>query len=339
MKGFPPPPVDLPLPFGNRRASLEHDPDRLAQQVSRAVPLRDLSPRGSSARFVHRSVHVQACRLGITAAAHSPLHGANYAHTKAVFTLPTLGEKRFVIDGRSYHARAGHGALFLPGDAYTLETSHCSGVMFTLCPRELALVASAMAGPGATPFQPIERPLLFLESHPHQGRLLSLIRRSLQLIDLASTDGPSGNAHMGLDDKLQRLMALLIYPQLTSPPAHARVRLGKAQQDAFAALLEAMGQDPMGDWTLTRMERQACLSRTQLQQQFQAVFDRKPLEWLRHQRLCWARQRLDGPEPVALEDLARQCGYRDLETFSLHFEERFQVAPQSLSNRWTFRPG
>lgn len=340
MKGFPPPPAELPLPFGNRRATLEHDPDRLAQQVSRAVPLRDLSPCRSTVRFVHRSVHVQASRLGITAAAHSPLHGANYAHAKAVFTLPTLGEKRFVIDGRGYHARAGHGALFLPGDAYTLETSHCSGVMFTLCPRELALVASAMAGPGVLPFQPADRPLLFLESHPQQGRLLSLIRRSLQLIDLDTTRGPSVNPLMGLDDKLQRLMALLIYPQLTtSPPPHSRPCMGKAQQEAFTALLEAMQQDPMGDWTLTRMERQACLSRTQLQHQFRVVFDLKPLEWLRHQRLCWARQRLDGPAPMALDDLARQCGYGDLETFCLRFEEHFQVAPQALSNRWTFSSG
>ncbi|MFM9089409.1 MAG: hypothetical protein ACKOPT_14995, partial [Cyanobium sp.] len=91
MSVLPHPPAQMPLAFGNRRARVEHDPDQLAQQVSRAVPLRDLSPQNSSIPFVHRSSHVQAGHVGITAAAHSPLHGANYAHDKAVFTLPTLG--------------------------------------------------------------------------------------------------------------------------------------------------------------------------------------------------------------------------------------------------------
>ena len=331
--------LELPLAFGNRRARVEHDPDQLAQQVRRAVPLRNLSPCSSADRFLHRSAHVQSSGLGITAAAHSPLHGANYAHNRAVFTLPTLGEKRFQIQGRSYWARAGHGALFLPGEAYTLETTTCSGVMFTLCPTQLAAVASAMAGPDVRPFLPSDRPHLFLESHPQQGKLLSLMRRSLQLIDLATPHGPTVSGQLGLEDKLQRLMAMLIYPHLATHPIAPRPGLGKRGQASFAALLEAIQQDPLGNWTLTRMEQQACLSRFQLHHQFRVVFDLRPLQWLRHQRLCWARQQLDSPQPIGLELLALRCGYRDLASFSHHFEEQFQVAPEDLQRRWTVSPG
>lgn len=338
MSSVSPSALEMPLAFGNRLATVEHDPDRLAQQVRRAVPLQDLTPCRSTERFLHRSAHVQASGLGITAAAHSPLYGANHAHNRAVFTLPTLGEKRFHMGGRSYRARAGHGALFLPGDAYTLETTTCSGVMFTLCPRQLAAVASAMAGPDARAFQPSERPLQFLESHPQQGKLLALMRRSLQLIDMATAHGPAVSSQLGLDDKLQRLMALLIYPQLVSHPYLPRPGLGKREKVSFAALLEEIQQDPMGDWTLTRMERKACLSRLHLQHQFRVVFDLTPLQWLRHQRLCWARQQLDSPESIALEPLALQCGYRDLASFSQSFEEQFQVAPEALLRRWNVSP-
>jgi AraC-like DNA-binding protein len=340
MSPLSPASQELPLAFGNRRASVEHDPDQLAQQVGRAVPLRDLSPCRSAERFVHRSAHVQASGLGITAAAHSPLHGANHAHNRAVFTLPTLGEKRFHVAGRTYRARAGHGALFLPGEAYTLQTTTCSGVMFTLCPGQLATVASAMAGPDALPFQPTDRPLQFLESHPQQGKLLSLMRRSLQLIDLATVHGPTVSAQLGLEDKLQRLMALLIYPHLTSHPTPPRPGLGKREQVSFAALLEAIQHDPMETWTLTRMERQACLSRLQLLHQFRVLFDLQPLEWLRHQRLCWARQHLDTAEqPMALEVLALRCGFKTLASFRHHFEGQFQVAPEALGRRWSVSPG
>ncbi len=336
MSSPPTPSHELPLAFGNHRARVEHDPDQLAQQVRRAVPLRDLSPCRSAERFLHRSAHVQASGLGITAAAHSPLHGANHAHHRAVFTLPILGEKRFQVGGRTYLARAGHGALFLPGEAYTLETTTCSGVMFTLCPNQLAEVASAMAGPNVRPFQPSDRPLQVLESHPQQGKLLSLMRRSLQLIDLATPHGPTVSSQLGLQDKLNRLMALLIYPHLASHPNLPRPGLGKREQESFAALLEAVQQDPMGNWTLTQMERQTCLSRLQLQHQFRVVFDLSPLQWLRHQRLCWARQQLNSPTSIALEPLALQCGYRDLASFRHHFEEQFQVAPEALQQRWNF---
>lgn len=338
MSSVSPSSLEMPLAFGNRLATVEHDPDRLAQQVRRAVPLRDLTPCRSTERFLHRSAHVQASGLGITAAAHSPLHGANHAHNRAVFTLPTLGEKRFHIGGRSYRARAGHGALFLPGDAYTLETTTCSGVMFTLCPRQLAAVASAMAGPDARPFQPSDRPLQFLESHPQEGKLLALMRLSLQLIDMATTHGPTVSGQLGLEDKLQRLMALLIYPQLVSHPYPPRPGLGKREKESFAALLEAIQQDPMGDWTLTRMEQKACLSRLHLQHQFRVLFDLTPLQWLRHQRLCWARHQLDSPEPIALEPLALQCGFKDLASFRHHFQQQFQMAPEVLLRRWNVSP-
>lgn len=339
MSPLSPASLELPLAFGNRRSKVEHDPDQLAHQVSRAVPLRDLSPCRSAERFLHRSAHVQASGLGITAAAHSPLHGANHAHNRAVFTLPTLGEKRFHVAGRTYRARAGHGALFLPGEAYTLQTTTCSGVMFTLCPSQLASVASAMAGPDVRPFHPTDRPLQFFESHPQQGKLLSLMRRSLQLIDLATIHGPTVPGQLGLEDKVQRLMALLIYPQLSSHPTSPSPGLGKREQASFAALLEVIQQDPMESWTLTRMERQACLSRLQLQHQFRVMFDLHPLQWLRHQRLCWARQHLETAVPMALEVLALRCGYKTLASFRHHFEEQFQVAPETLIYSSGVSPG
>lgn len=333
MKTPPHQSIQLPLAFGNRRALPNHDPDHLAQLVSQAVPLRDLSPRQSPAPFVHWSVHVQAADLGITAAAHSPLQGSNHAHSKAVFTLPTMGEKRFLINGRTHRARAGHCALFLPGEAYTLETTHCSGVMFSLCPKELAALATTMAGGQESQLcsTPIHHPVEFLESHPQQGKILSLLRRSLQLIDSATLHGPSLPRQLGLDDKLQRLIALLLYPQLIGPPAsEAGRRIGKRELDSFEDLLVAVQGDLLGHWTLTRMERQAGLSHGQLQQLFQHSFSCGPLEWLRHRRLCWARQRLDASDPISLAELAPQCGYSDPQSFRRDFEAQFLLDPERI---------
>ena len=327
----PQPKFQLPLAFGNERARVDHDPDQLADLVSRAVPLRDLSPRHPAKPFLHRAFHVQAASLGITAAAHSPLHGANHSGSKAVFTLPIVGEKRFLIDGRTHRARAGYCALFLPGEAYSLATTVCSGVMFSLCPKDLAAVASTMAGPESKQsFAPINRPIELLENHPQQGKMLALMRRSLQLIDLAILNGPCVPKQLGLDDKLQRLMALLIYPQLTISPVSGQICLEKHQSDSFEALLEEIKKDLHGDWTLTRMERQAALSRLELQQLFQSAFGCGPMEWLRHQRLCWARLRLEEMPSLSPNALSLQCGYQDHKRFLRDFENLFLSAPESF---------
>jgi AraC-like DNA-binding protein len=329
----PPRPLasSLPLAFGNGQARVNHDPDALATQLRQSVPLRDLSPLPSSGSFVHRAVHVRASQLVITAAAHSPLRGANHSQAKAVFTLPIMGEKRFGVAGRPYRARAGHSALYLPGEAYSLETTTCSGVMFSVCPLDLAAVGNAMAGPRADhPCLPMERPVLLLESHPRQGNLLALLRRSLRLIDLVSRSGPTLPGHLGLDDKVMRLLALLLYPQLTAPATDAAPTGGPEEAQAFDALLDALRHDLHGAWTLTRMERQAALSRPSLRRHFQVHFGCGPLEWLRHQRLCWARQLLDGPLPFPLSELALRCGYGDLAEFRSAFEHQFHLPPESL---------
>jgi AraC-like DNA-binding protein len=320
----------LPLAFGDGHAQVNHDPDALALHVRRAVPLRELTPLPSSSPFVHRTVHVRASQLVITAAAHSPLRGANHAQAKGVFTLPILGEKRFRIAGRHYVARAGHSALYLPGEAYSLETTITSGVMFSLCPLNLAAVGNAMAGPcAAIRCVPLDRPVRLLESHPRQGNLLALLRHSLRLIDLVSRSGPTLPQHLGLDDKVVRLIALLLYPQLMDSERDAGLG-GSQEANAFAALLHALQHDIHGEWTLTRMERQSGLSRLSMRQHFQAHFGCAPLEWLRHQRLCWARQQLDGPTALSLSQLALRCGYADPTAFRIAFENQFHLPPESF---------
>ncbi|MFN6337703.1 MAG: helix-turn-helix domain-containing protein [Cyanobacteriota bacterium] len=325
------PPANLPLAFGNRQARLDHDPDQLAQMVSQAVPLRDLTPSGAAGPFGQCSIHVRVAQLGITAAAHSPLRGRNHAHNKAVFTLPSLGEKRFTIAGGTYRARAGHCALFLPGEAYSLETTLCSGVMFSLCPRELAGVATAMVGlETGLRLAPIERPVEILESHPRQGKMLSLLRRGLRLIDLAVVNGASVPRQLGLDDKIQRLIALMVYPQLTATGMLSPQRLGRHERATFAELVDTIQKDPLTEWTLTRMERQTGFSHVRLRRHFQEAFGCGPSQWLRHQRLCWARQRLDAWDPIPLSHLARMCGYVDAGRFRDDFEAHFLLSPDSI---------
>jgi len=216
MTAFTPP----PLAFGHHQARMDHDPDRLAAQIARAVPFRDLTPLHAEQPFTHRASVVRAGQLEITAAAHSPLRGANHAQAKAAFTLPFVGKKHVQINGRSCWTRAGHNALLLPGEAFTQVTSRYSGVVFSVCPKAIAEAATTMAGgpEQGPPLAAIQDPVELLEGHPPQANLLSRLRRTLD-------------------------------------PREA---------SAFTDLISALRGDLQGEWTLSRMERRAGLSRTRL---------------------------------------------------------------------------
>jgi AraC-like DNA-binding protein len=325
-----PPPLPR-LPLGHLQAGLESDPDALAERLGRAVPLRDLAPLEGDRPFAHRSCSVRIDPLEITAASHTPLHGANHAQRKMVFTLPFQGEKRFLINGRPYHARAGHNALLLPGEAYTLETSLCSGVVFSVCPEAVATVAAAMAGPATSlRLLPVQQPVELLERHPPQGNLLSLLRRTLGLIDLI--DSPSSHlpARLGLGDKILRLLALLLHPQLLERDPADEEPLDPREASAFADLISALQANLSGKWSLTLMEQRSGLSRGRLQRHFETTFGCSPLEWLRVQRLCWARRRLESEDDLSLLPLARDCGFANLEEFRAAFASRFQLQPEWL---------
>ena len=90
-------------------------------------------------------------------------------------------------------------------------------------------------------------------------------------------------------------MALLIHPQLIGLGGPEPERFGPRETSSFEALMATIRADLLADWTLGRMERQTALSRVQVRRHFQTAFGCGPLDWLRQQRLCWARQRLDEP--------------------------------------------
>ncbi len=318
-----------PLAFGHRLARMERDPDALAEQIARAVPLRELAPLDAMQPFTHRAFGVRAGQLEITAAAHSPLRGANHAQDKAIFTLPFVGEKHFQINGRPYSTRAGHNALLLPGEAFTLDTNACSGVIFSVCPKAIAEAATTMAGgpERVPPLAPIQSPVELLELHPPQGNLLTALRRTLRLIDLLDGHPSQLPGRLGLDDKILRLIALLVHPRLLTPDPPVDQPLERREASAFADLISALRGDLQGEWTLSRMERRAGLSRTRLRRHFQAAFGCAPLEWLRVQRLCWAHQRLASEGDLSLPQLALDCGFATLEEFRTAFAERFQLQP------------
>ena len=178
----------------------------------------------------------------------------------------------------------------------------------------------------------VRQPLLFSDADPVQGHLLGVLRKTLALIDLVSLDDGVVPAMVRLDDLMLRLLALLVYPKLLAGSTAVELEVAGPQAEAVLdALIDTMRVDLAHPWGLSDLERASGLSRPQLDQVFRARFSCSPLQWLRRQRLCWARQVLERPgNRLGLWDLAQLCGYRSLEEFRREFQESFLLTPDRL---------
>ena len=323
----------LPHPFQRGVGAIDRDPDRLTMRLRRSLPVLELDAVDSSLPFLHRSASLGAGSLVVHAAAHSALHAVNRPQDAAVFTMPLAGEKRFLLGGHTWVCRAGESSLYLPGEGYSVNTSVASGVILSVPPGRLAATAAALAGRPEGAVAPVERPVLLREDDPRQGHLLAMLRRALGLIDHATLEaGARLHLSLGLDDFIERLLALLLYPGLLVSPAPS-VGVDPADRQAFARLQEAIRVDPMDPtWNLSAMERFSGLSPQRLQAVCQEQLGSDPLRWLRLLRLCQARRALAQGLPAhELLPLAMRTGFTGLAAFSSAFRARFQLDPTLLA--------
>lgn len=326
----------LPLPFRRGVALVDRDPATMARRLRSSLAVLELGPVETSRPFLHRTTSLRLGAMGLHAVAHSALRAVNGQQAEAVVSLPLAGEKRFHVAGRTWLCRAGEGGLYLPGEAYSLDASAASGVILTVAPERLAAAAAALAGRPEGEFRPIQRPVPLREDDPRQGHLLGLLRRALALIDRVRPE-PGGRlpAGLGLEDLIERLLALLLHPslaQLETPDASVE----PADRRAFARLREAVQADPLLDplahpWTLASMERFSGLPPARLQAVCREQLGCDPHHWLSQLRLGRARRALAGGLQAGdLPQLARRCGFAGVADFRRAFEARFQLDPMRL---------
>ncbi len=101
-------------------------------------------------------------------------------------------------------------------------------------------------------------------------------------------------------------------------------------------IIEAMRQKPGGIDSLAVAARRAGMSLRTFQRRFVAVTGVPPGEWLIAERLRRARDLLEGPGPVSLDDVALASGFGSMASMRHHFRERLGTSPQAY--RRTFAP-
>lgn len=206
------------LAYRSAQARVETDLDRFAAMLSQAIPLLDVMSPAGAPPFHSRMAQVQTGDLTLSTEVHTPLYGSFGGDPgRATIFFPLLGEVVLRFEGESLRARQGESVVFMPGRAYTAETTVCGGVVFSVDPQRLANLAAELAGDPSSSdrFLPaFANPQTWQQRDPLQRELLHLMHRAIRLIDTVPGNEQQLPGYLRLDDLLFRIVTVLVHPEL-----------------------------------------------------------------------------------------------------------------------------
>ncbi|WP_094560179.1 hypothetical protein [Synechococcus sp. 8F6] len=125
------------LAFANDQAEMRFESEALADEIGLTVNLTCFEPREKHQAFAHKASLLLAGDMAVSAAAYVPLVASTEDYSESTLGIPYQGGTRYRIEGRDWFDRAGHQAIYLPGQAYEVETDHFNGLLFNLNPQRL----------------------------------------------------------------------------------------------------------------------------------------------------------------------------------------------------------
>lgn len=125
------------LAFANNHGEMRFDSEALADEIGLTVNLTRFEPRENGQAFAHRASCLLAGDLAVSAAAYVPLVASTDDYSESTLEIPYVGCTRYHIEGRDWFNRAGHQALYLPGQSFEVETDHFNGLLFNINPQRL----------------------------------------------------------------------------------------------------------------------------------------------------------------------------------------------------------
>lgn len=286
-------------------------PDRDFRGKLAQIPFADLHVAVSA-----MSAHMVVCEIG----------------DSVTLGLVTAGS--FRSRSRLVTQRIGPGVMCItgPGTVARFETeAECSGIVLACRRSRLLAVAHIMLGLPESGAE-IEAPSDRCHIVPAvQGLVdVGVMLQSLLTVAERYRHEPRALAACGIEDALCRQMVLAIWPQrfLTVDGRGGRGGRDRGAVELLCEWIRGHLDQPI---TLSDMERVSELSARALQLAFQRRFGMTPGQWVREQRLLFARTLLleagNRGAVTTIADVARQAGFGNGRALQTWYRRRFGEPP------------
>lgn len=195
-------------------------------RVSSYLPALDAQPLDPHGDYAHKiaSLELQGLRIGIGLG--SPFRFAVDDHPLTTFLLSCGGQASVRQGGHWLHNSPEAPGLFLSGEACLCEIRNAHGYAIAASPERLAASALAMAesrGMDTVDLSLLQRPMAVAPVQASTAHVLSLLRTTLQLLDLEPAPGPLQGAmenrqqQLPIAELICRQLCALLIPSLVEP--------------------------------------------------------------------------------------------------------------------------
>ena len=323
------------LPFGEKSAVTEQSLNHYADTMAAVLPKLDVGALGEKSEFVYKSRTHVIHGLHMVASANTPLYVGVDGVQHATLVIPFYGESETVGRNgvRGTWAGGQKEIFFTPGASGGTATGVRATLTLNLDLNRLETIAAQMFGATETA-QGVDLQLLetrTLEINPLGVPLGLAFQNLCSQVDLWDQQ-PQVLAHMGIDDLVYRHVAILLRPELFLPMHFsAQGRHERKPSTKNIALLCDWISAHLGDRiTMSDMEKMSGLSERSLQYAFLAKYGCTPMQWLKSERLAWARRLLLGAQPGAtVTTISHLCGFADSSAFTLAYKRKYGELPST----------
>ncbi|ALR78703.1 AraC family transcriptional regulator [[Enterobacter] lignolyticus] len=248
------------------------------------------------------------------------------------------GEGRLVMGGQTFRVQQGDVVLLPYGSPHMIESLVDWGQVLPVAQRFNGTVTELRTDGG----EPVEmlcgefyfgphigwlfadsQPLIRLHTHdrhdcPELETLLNMLVRE----SLAGHNGSAAIVQSLATTFLALLMRILMSSR-TPPAGLLRLMTDSRLTAAVMAVLE----NPQQPWTLESMAARSFLSRATFARHFASSYHLTPQTWLTRLRMAMAARLLLAHRQRNIEEVAAECGFRSLASFSRAFKKAYGVTP------------
>ena len=243
--------------------------------------------------------------------------------------IPISGKCISINDGTEHLWQAHEAAMLYPQIGRGGHSSIRSTINLDLNADRLQTTAQNMLGLASDAYIDlmIDRARLVPLSYGHIS-FDAALRQLCKTVDVLSVN-KDALSFSGIDEAFYRVVVMMLQPTLflDGPDRGGKSHSSRQTLGPVCDYIRTHLDSPI---TLSALEKVAGMSRRSLQYSFGAHFGCSPMDWVRHQRLELARRRLMDAQPGAsVTEIALNCGFTHLATFSRRYQQVFGEPPSS----------
>ena len=332
-------PVFLPpLPFGEADATIESDIDVFRDRMATVIKsIQSYEACHHATDFQYKSSVLTINGMKLVASVNTDVDVVVNDTHDTTLMIPFYGQNLSSLGKKNMHWRADDSAMFFPGMGRRGASSTRASLMVDLDPLRLQAMARSMLGlPAYSPMDLRLQDERTLALHQNGVAFDAVFRHLCSLID-AYRYQPQALAMLGIDELFYRNIVMMLRPDLfmgaqlpaAQPSTHKAIDI--ACQYITTHLAERI--------TLSDLEQASGMSARTLQYAFLQHFQCTPMQWVRQQRLQYARECLQKAHcGDSVARIACACGFSNQGVFAAFYLQRFGELPsQTLAQAVRFK--